>query len=104
MSGNLPTQIWGIEMEENSSMPERTPASGKARKLQTSKNPNQLLSRNEIHEEFGISRRWLELAALSGEGPPYVRISARMVRYQRSVLEAWLVDRTRLSTSDRGNK
>lgn len=90
-------------MEAKSSMPERAPASGKAHKCQIFKNPNQLLSRSEIHEEFGISRRWLELAALSGEGPPYIRISARMVRYQRSVLEAWLADRTRLSTSDNGN-
>lgn len=64
-----------------------------------SKNPNQLLSRDEVFGEFGLTRRWLELAALTGGGPPYVRVSKRMVRYQRGVLEAWIAARTRTSTS-----
>jgi predicted DNA-binding transcriptional regulator AlpA len=72
--------------------------------IKTITNPNQLLSRTEVHEEFGISRRWLELAALSGEGPPYVRVSNRMVRYQRSVLEAWIADRTFVSTDQYKNR
>jgi len=72
--------------------------------IKTIMNPNQLLSRAEVHEEFGISRRWLELAALSGEGPPYVRVSNRMVRYQRSALEAWIADRTFVSTDQYKNR
>ena len=62
-------------------------------------NPNQLLSRDEVFGEFGLTRRWLELAALTGDGPPYVRVSKRMVRYQRAVLQAWIAARTRTSTS-----
>ena len=59
-----------------------------------------LLSRDEVEAEYGITRRWLELAALSGNGPPMIRISRRMVRYQRGVFEDWLAARTVRSTSD----
>ncbi len=58
-----------------------------------------LLSRDEIEGEYGLSRRWLELAALSGNGPPMTRISSRMVRYQRGSFEDWLAARTVSSTS-----
>ena len=36
-----------------------------------------------------------------GNGPPMVRISARMVRYQRHVFENWLHARTVNSTSEK---
>ena len=61
---------------------------------------NRLLSRDEIEVEYGITRRWLELAALSGNGPMMVRISRRMVKYQRGAFEDWLTSRTVNSTSD----
>lgn len=51
---------------------------------------DRLLSRDEVAARFGISRRWLELAAHKGEGPPMVKISRRMVRYRASDIEAWL--------------
>lgn len=65
-----------------------------------SKNPMELLSREQIQREYGLSRRWLELAALSGDGPPMIRISRRMVRYQRQALEDWFAARTVCSTSE----
>lgn len=51
-----------------------------------------LLSRDDIERETqgGITRRWLELAAWRGEGPPMLKISRRMVRYRRSDFDAWL--------------
>ena len=49
-----------------------------------------LLSRDEIEAEYGITRRWLELAAHRGDGPPMRKISRRMVRYDRAEFEAWL--------------
>ena len=62
----------------------------------------ELLSRDDIERDYkGVTRRWLELAALSGNGPPMVKLSARMVRYQRGVFEDWLAARTVRSTSDR---
>ncbi len=60
-----------------------------------------LLSRDEVEAEYGITRRWLELAALSGNGPPMIRISRRMIRYQRGGFEDWLAARTVNSTSEK---
>jgi len=51
---------------------------------------DRLLSRDDVADRFGISRRWLELAAHKGEGPPMVKISRRMVRYRAADIEAWL--------------
>ena len=58
-----------------------------------------LLSRNDIEAEYGLSRRWLEIAAVKGDGPPMLRISARMVRYERDKFEQWLGERRVSSTS-----
>ena len=61
----------------------------------------ELLSRNDIEREYKQpSRRWLELSALRGDGPPMVRLSRRMVRYQRGAFEDWLASRTVSSTSE----
>ena len=58
--------------------------------MQSEKVGKRLLSRDEIENEYGISRRWLELAAHRGDGPPMRKISRRMVRYDRAEFEAWL--------------
>jgi hypothetical protein len=60
----------------------------------------QLLSRDEIEAEYGITRRWLELAALSGNGPVFIKIASRTVRYRRDELERWLSAREVRSTSE----
>ncbi|MEM8557888.1 MAG: hypothetical protein AAGG50_08690 [Bacteroidota bacterium] len=51
-----------------------------------------LLSRNDIERltAGGITRRWLELAAHKGFGPPMIKLSRRCVRYRRSEFLAWL--------------
>ena len=59
-----------------------------------------LLSRDDIERDYNLTRRWLELAALSGKGPPMIRISRRMIRYQRGAFEDWLAARTVSSTSE----
>ncbi len=41
-----------------------------------------LLSRAEVEAHFGISKRFLEVAALTGDGPPMCRIGKRMIRYR----------------------
>ena len=77
--------------------------SEKARREEQRENEHrrqELLSRDDIERDYkGITRRWLELAALSGQGPPMVKISARMVRYERGQFEDWLASRTVTSTS-----
>ena len=63
-------------------------------------NYKQLLSRNDIENEYGLSRRWLEIAAWRGDGPPMRRITSRMIRYERGELEQWLASRRVSSTAD----
>ncbi len=104
MSGNVPIHIWERDMAEILHDQQKTSGTIKADRADVSPNPNQLLSRDEVEQEFRLTRRWLELAALNGEGPPFVRVSSRMVRYQRATLENWIADRTRTSTSDHANK
>ncbi|MEO0644352.1 MAG: AlpA family transcriptional regulator [Pseudomonadota bacterium] len=58
-----------------------------------------LLSRDDIEAEYGITRRWLEIAAHRGSGPPMRKISRRMVRYDRAEFEAWL-DAQRVDSAD----
>lgn len=58
-----------------------------------------LLSRDDIETEYRLTRRWLELAALRGDGPPYLRISRRLVRYRRADFERWLADCQRNNTA-----
>lgn len=58
-----------------------------------------LLSRSDVERLYGISKRWLELAALSGDGPPMIRISKRMIRYRKSDIDAFIEGRLVGSTS-----
>lgn len=48
-----------------------------------------LLSRKEVEELYGITKRYLELAAARGDGPRRVYVG-RLVRYRQSDIEAWL--------------
>lgn len=60
-----------------------------------------LLSRAEVQERFGLSRRFLEIAAVRGDGPPMFKLG-RAVRYRTGDLRAWIETRRRVSTSDEG--
>ena len=77
----------------------KTPQSDAERTRRREQSSRDLLSRDDIQREYNLPRRWLELAALSGKGPPMIRISSRMIRYQRGVFEDWLDARTVNSTS-----
>lgn len=60
-----------------------------------------LLSRPEVQERFGLSRRYLEIAAVRGDGPSFIKIG-RAVRYRVGDVRAWIEARRRASTSDAG--
>jgi predicted DNA-binding transcriptional regulator AlpA len=49
-----------------------------------------LLTQDDIARAFGLSPRTLEAWRVSGDGPPYLRLSGRCVRYEQSEVEAWL--------------
>jgi predicted DNA-binding transcriptional regulator AlpA len=54
---------------------------------------NELLSQREVAVRLGISARTVEGWRARGVGPPYLRLSARAVRYRSSDLEQWLNQR-----------
>ena len=81
---------------------EKGPPSDAERARRQEQSRRALLSRDDIEREYkGITRRWLELAALTGDGPPMIRLSRRMIRYQRGTFEDWLAARTVHSTSEK---
>lgn len=54
-----------------------------------------LLPPKTVASMLSVSVRALEAWRYRGEGPPFIRISARCVRYRRSAIEAWLNHRHR---------
>lgn len=48
-----------------------------------------LLSRQEVADIFGISKRYLETADAKGEGPTTIRFG-RLVRYRVKDIKAWI--------------
>ena len=61
-------------------------------------NDDRLLSRPEVQSHFGLTQRFLEVAAVRGDGPPMIRIG-RSVRYRVSDLRDWIEGRKVNSTS-----
>lgn len=59
---------------------------------------DRLLSRPDVDLHFGISRRFLEVSAVRGDGPPMVKIG-RSVRYRVGDLREWIESRRVSSTS-----
>jgi len=43
----------------------------------------------EVEARFGISKRFLEISAMSGDGPRLVRIG-RLVRYRIKDIQHWI--------------
>jgi len=63
-----------------------------------------LLTQTEAAERLGLSPRWMEVRRYQGDGPPFVRVSSRCVRYRPQDLERWAAENLRTSTSDPGRR
>ena len=61
-----------------------------------------LLTPFEAAEYLSLTPRFLEARRHRGGGPPYVRVSARAIRYFLSDVRKWAEARRRTSTSDPG--
>jgi len=61
--------------------------------------PDSLLLPVEAAHVLGLSHRTLESWRVRGGGPPFVRMSARAVRYRRASLLDWASERQRHSTT-----
>lgn len=53
---------------------------------------SRLLNRVEVEEQYGIPKRYLEIAAMRGGGPPIVRLG-RLVRYRTCDIQNWIEKR-----------
>ncbi len=60
-----------------------------------------LMDQKEAAKLLDLKPRTLEVWRYLGDGPPFVRVSARCVRYRPQDLETWIAERVRTSTSDR---
>lgn len=62
--------------------------------------PDDLLTTEEVAAWMGTSDQFVELGRLKGYGPPYKRLSPRVVRYKRSDVLKWLKSHTHTSTAE----
>ena len=61
-----------------------------------------LLTPAEAADWLRVSRSYLARLRVAGGGPPYIKLSPRLVVYRREDLEAYVTQRLRRSTSDQG--
>lgn len=61
-----------------------------------------LLTEQEAAQAIGLTPRFLIERRRTGDGPPFVKISTRCVRYRPEDIRAWASERLRTSTSDDG--
>lgn len=61
-----------------------------------------LISTETLAEMTSTSRRTWENKRWRGDGPPYVELSTRCIRYRLSDVLSWLADKNRKSTCDPG--
>lgn len=62
-------------------------------------NNTQLLTATEAADFMRIKPNTLAKHRMAGDGPPYIRQSARKILYRRTDLEAWLNKRVFQSTA-----
>jgi predicted DNA-binding transcriptional regulator AlpA len=58
-----------------------------------------LLTEKDVAATLGLQPATLRNWRVKGEGPPFVRLSRRAVRYRRTDVDQWLASRVRRSTS-----
>lgn len=62
------------------------------------------LTSDEAADYFGISSATLRNWRTRGDGPPYIKINPRVIRYQLLELEAWMDTKPRLIASRDADK
>lgn len=62
-------------------------------------NTQRLLSRDEVEATYGITKRFLEIAACKGGGPVFVKVG-RLTRYRVQDIEDWIARHRFSNTSE----
>jgi predicted DNA-binding transcriptional regulator AlpA len=71
----------------------------KAEKLIFSDDPNALLPPTQAAKYLSITSGYLKVLRYSGNGPDFIRISERNIRYRKADLDKWIESRRFSSTS-----
>lgn len=58
-----------------------------------------LLSEQQVEEIYGLSKRWLQKMRCYGNGPKFLKIGKKAVRYRIADIETFLAAHERSSTS-----
>ena len=61
-----------------------------------------LLTPKEAAHRLKLSASWLAKSRMRGDGPPYIKVGPRAIRYAEAALAQWMKSRQRLSTSEPG--
>lgn len=61
--------------------------------------PGLLLSPSDVAALLGVSRRTLDGWRMTGEGPPFVKVSPQIIRYRADALAQFIDERTRRNTA-----
>jgi hypothetical protein len=64
---------------------------------------DELLTTVAVADWLGVSCQWLELGRSTNYGPPYKRISEKIIRYRRGDVNAWLESRTQTCVAEYAN-
>ena len=59
-----------------------------------------LLCEKEVAKLLGQSIKTLQKWRVQGEGPPFIRMSPRAIRYRRGDIDAWINRNVHNSTSE----
>ena len=59
-----------------------------------------LLTPKEAAVRFKVSTSWLAKARMRGDGPPFIKLGEKSIRYSEAALIQWMKGRQRLSTSE----
>jgi predicted DNA-binding transcriptional regulator AlpA len=57
--------------------------------------PDQLYSTKQLAKLLAVSEAWVEICRHRGEGPRWIKLSPRCIRYKRTDVLAWLTERAR---------
>jgi predicted DNA-binding transcriptional regulator AlpA len=63
---------------------------------------HKLLNTTEAASYLGVSKAFLERDRWAGARIPFIKVGSRAVRYRLSILETYIQEQTRRSTSDPG--
>ncbi|HZN84472.1 MAG TPA: hypothetical protein VFC01_32995 [Mycobacterium sp.] len=61
---------------------------------------DQLLTPSETASWLAVSPQWLSIGRHRGWGPPFERLTPKVVRYRRGSVRAWLAEREHRRTAD----